>query len=137
MNDLRQRLRSDGGFTLVELLVVLVVIGALIGIAVPVYVGFTGRASDRTAQADIRAAVSSAESFYEANSTYSGMTVADLRSFDSGVSPDVAVATGPGKPTATGYCLTATVDGATWSVSGPGLRAWYGTADCTGAKVSP
>lgn len=137
MYDLRQQFRADGGFTLVELLVVLVVLGVLLAIVVPVYIGFTGRAADRTAQADIRSAVPSAETFYEANSTYSGMTVADLRSFDSGVSPDVAVATGPGKPTATGYCLTATVGGATWSVSGPGLRAWYGTADCTGAKVSP
>lgn len=133
----RKRLHDDPGFTLVELLVVLVIIGVLVGITVPVYLGFGGKAADRSAQADIRAAVPSAEAFYETNGTYSGMTVADLRSYDSGLSTTVGVAGGVNAPTKTSYCLTAAVDGKTWSLAGPGSKAWYETADCTGAKVSP
>lgn len=133
----RKRLHGDGGFTLVELLVVLVIIGVLIGITVPVYLGFSTKAANRTAQADIRAAVPSAEAFYESNETYSGMAVADLRSFDAGLSPSVRVAGGSGKPTSNSYCLTSTVDGQTWSLAGPGSKGWYESSDCTGATVTP
>jgi len=137
MANRRLRVREQGGFTLIEMLVTLAVLAILAGIAVPAYLAFTGRATDRSVQADLRAAVPSAEAFYEENGTYVGLTATVLRSYDGGLSDRVTVAKGAGKPTLTTYCLTATADGKTWSVSGPGQKAWYRSAKCTGTKVSP
>ena len=48
---------SANGFTLVELLIVLVVIAILLTVAVPAYSAFAGRARVRTAEHQIRAAM--------------------------------------------------------------------------------
>lgn len=108
--------RQDG-FTMIEMLTVLVVIAALLAILVPSYLGYTARASDSTAKADLRAAIPSAEAYKADNGTYAGMTATAMQAYDSGLATSLAVY---GTPTATAYCLTATANGHTWSVAGPG-----------------
>jgi len=113
------RLRDEGesGFTLVELLVVMAIIGIMVAIAVPSYLGFTGRAADRAAVGNLRQALPSVEAYYADTGSYAGMTVTKLRSgYDSGVSSSLAIY---GTPTTT-YCLTENVAGHVWSVRGPG-----------------
>ena len=57
---MRRRLHSDErGFTLIELLVTLIILAILLAIAIPSYLSFRWRASDTSAQANIRAIVPS------------------------------------------------------------------------------
>ena len=86
MARLRQRLSQEEGFTLIELLVVIIIIAILLAIAIPSYLGFRDKANQRAAQADVRAAIPSAEGFFSDNNTYTGMTKANLlASYDAGL----------------------------------------------------
>jgi type IV pilus assembly protein PilA len=108
--------RSVDGFTGIELLVVLVIIGILLAIAVPSYLGFKDRANNRAAQANIRAAIPSAEAYYSDNGYYTGLSVTSLKAIDSGLSSTIAVISGSSSQ----YCLRATVSTKTAYVKGPG-----------------
>ena len=68
LHKLRQRAQDEKGFTLIELLVVVVIIGVLVAIAVPVYLNYRKGAADKSAQSDLRGAVSAIEQFYTDNS---------------------------------------------------------------------
>jgi type IV pilus assembly protein PilA len=65
---LREKHRTDEGFTLIELLVVVVIIGVLVAIAVPVYLNYRQGAADKSAQSDVRGAISAVEQYYTDNS---------------------------------------------------------------------
>jgi len=78
MHEVINRLRTkknDEGFTLIELLVVVVIIGVLVAIAVPVYLNYRKGAADKSAQSDVRGAVSAVEQFYTDNSNTYPATV--------------------------------------------------------------
>src|SRR3569833_444966 len=86
MHDIISRLRAkkgDEGFTLIELLVVVVIIGVLVAIAVPVYLNYRKGAADKSAQSDVRGAISAIEQFYtdNGNSYPPGPTGAQSASF--------------------------------------------------------
>ncbi|MGZ4334499.1 MAG: prepilin-type N-terminal cleavage/methylation domain-containing protein [Gaiellaceae bacterium] len=102
----RLRSHAEHGFTLVEMIVVLVLLSILVLIAVPSYLGFSGRAERRTASADVRSAVSSAEAYRADNETYAGMTVAALRGYDQAIAVDDVRVSADGKS----YCLDKTVN---------------------------
>jgi len=111
--------RNEDGFTLIELLIVLAIIGILLAIAIPAYLGFENGAADKTAKANIRAAMPAIEAYFSDTGTYSGMSIAALKAgYDSGIAPGVSLY---GNPTATAYCLASTQGGRTWSVLGPGI----------------
>ena len=64
---LRAGKKNDEGFTLIELLVVVVIIGVLVAIAVPVYLNYRQGAADKSAQSDVRGAISAVEQYYTSN----------------------------------------------------------------------
>ena len=69
---LRTRLegRSEEGFTLIELMVVVLIIAILLAIAIPSFLGARGKAQDRAAQSNARNALTAEKTFYTDNQVY-------------------------------------------------------------------
>ena len=72
---LYKRTQDDKGFTLIELMVVVLIIAILIAIAIPTFLGMRRRAQDRAAQSNLRNGVTAAKAFYTDEETYTGFTV--------------------------------------------------------------
>jgi type IV pilus assembly protein PilA len=58
----------EAGFTLIELMVVLLIIAILLAIAIPTFLGVTGSANDRAAQSNLTNALTEAAAVYQGNS---------------------------------------------------------------------
>jgi type IV pilus assembly protein PilA len=74
---LQARREDEAGFSLIELMVVVLIIGILIAIALPVFLGSRTRAQDRAAQSDVRTAYVAASTYYAAANTYDGFDVTE------------------------------------------------------------
>jgi type IV pilus assembly protein PilA len=73
---LRNRIQDDKGFTLIELMVVVLIIAILIAIAIPTFLGLRSRAQDRAAQSDLRNAMTAAKAFYTDDEAYTDFDAA-------------------------------------------------------------
>ncbi|MBW8826741.1 MAG: prepilin-type N-terminal cleavage/methylation domain-containing protein [Acidobacteria bacterium] len=70
IQSLRARREEEAGFTLIELMVVVLIIAILIAIAIPTFLGAQDRARDRGAQSDLRNALTAAKTVATDHSGY-------------------------------------------------------------------
>ena len=131
---LRERSGSDAGFTLVELLVVMLILGLLAAIAIPSFFNQRDKARDADAKSAARTAETAMETYATDNQgSYAGATAAQLRviepTLNDATLADPTAGTGAGDTAANSYKVTVTSDNApnTFSIE----RHSNGTSDLT------
>jgi type IV pilus assembly protein PilA len=73
-----QSLQVEGGFSLVELLVVLIIIGVLAAISIAAFTRQQNKAHDAEAKVAARTAQTAMETYYVEHKSYSGASTAEL-----------------------------------------------------------
>ena len=61
---------GEGGFTLIELMVVVMIIAILVGIAIPAFLGARRRAQDTASKSDLRNGLGTAQTIFTDNQAY-------------------------------------------------------------------
>ena len=83
INKLRVRAQSDSGFTLVELLVVMLILGLLAAIAIPAFFNQRTKAQDAEAKSTVKTAQTALETYAtDNNGSYASATRANLKTIE-------------------------------------------------------
>jgi type IV pilus assembly protein PilA len=128
----RERSNGESGFTLVELLVVMLILGLLAAIAIPSFFNQRDKAKDADAKASVRTAQTAMETYAtDNNGAYTGATTAKLVAIE----PTLADAPNPvnvGTPGAKNYTISVkSSTNTTFTIA----RDVSGTTDLTCAPV--
>ena len=122
---MRSRLNKDEGFTLIELMVVVLIIAILVAIAIPTFLGQRKNAQDSAAKSNVRNALATEKAYFSVNQEFTA-TEAELAAiepnlFGTGDDP-VTVEIGTN---GVSVCLTQLSDG------GDYFSVWDGTTEGT------
>lgn len=83
--------RREGGFTLIELMIVVLIIAVLIAIAIPTFLGARRRSQDSQAKSHVRAALVSEKIYFSDHAAIYTDSVSDMRKIEPNLawgSPD-------------------------------------------------
>ncbi len=110
--------KDERGFTLIELMIVIAIIGILAAIAIPQFSAYRKRSYNSSAQSDVRNIATAQEAYYVDNSTYAN---ASLTGATYGYMQSGNVAFG-NTGSSDNYTITAyhSSGDKTYSLSGPG-----------------
>jgi type IV pilus assembly protein PilA len=135
--------RSEAGFTLIELMVVVLIIAILIAIAIPTFIGARTRAQDRAAQSDLRNALTAEKTLFSDKQQYDA-TTATLQGVEVSLNWNGASSTRPATNVTVGttvstndtVCITETSkSGNGFSVAdvgtGPNAGTFYNKGACS------
>jgi len=122
--------RNEKGFTLIELMIVIAIIGILAAIAIPQFSAYRARSYNAAAMSDVRNLMTAQEAYFVDFDKYAtaaeGSAAAALAFENYGYVPSAGVVTGAITGTATGYTIANTENtsageqAVSYSVSGPG-----------------
>lgn len=133
LDRLAERLNAEEGFTLIELMVVVLIIGQLIAMSVPTFLGTRARAQDIGAKSSAARTITTGRIVFSDQASYLGATVAALGTAEPSMTfQDATTASTGTKVVSTSTPDSKTLIAAVWSPSG---TCWF-IKDQTSSGVS-
>ena len=113
--------RNEKGFTLIELMIVIAIIGILAAIAIPQFSAYRKRSFNAAAESDLKNATTAQEAYFVDEQVYSG-NIAQLTGASYGVYLSNGVTMAVVTSSIDGYTMTSfhSSGDKTWTIVGPG-----------------